>query len=68
MITLRLKFGTAYGLNRTLSLRYARQDATEEEVRTAMQAIIDNNIFIKGLVSILGAELVETSVTTLIEE
>ena len=55
MKTLRLKFGTADGKNRTLSLRYARQDATEEEVRTAMRHHRQQYIY-KGLVS-LGPNL-----------
>jgi hypothetical protein len=65
--TLRLKFGTADGKNRTLSLRYAREDVTDTEVKEAMQSLIDNNIFVKGLAAILGAELVETTVTPIIE-
>ncbi|HCA41352.1 MAG TPA: DUF2922 domain-containing protein [Aminobacterium sp.] len=67
MKSVRLKFGTSDGKKRTISLRYPRADITEPEVRSAMQALIDNNIFVNGLTAIASAEMVETTVTPLIE-
>jgi hypothetical protein len=67
MKSVRLKFGTSDGKKRTISLQYPRADITELEVRSAMQALIDNNIFVNSLTAIASAEMVETTVTPLIE-
>lgn len=67
MKTVRMRFGTANGETVSLSLGYAKDSLTEAEVRTAMQAVIDNPIFVTAPASIRSAELVDRTVTDLIE-
>jgi hypothetical protein len=67
MKTVRMRFGTADGATMSLSLGYAKDTLTEAEVRTAMQAVIDNPIFVTAPATVKSAELVDRTVTELIE-
>jgi hypothetical protein len=64
MKTLRMTFGTPVANeNLLLSLPYPREDLTQAEIETAMQAVIDHNIFVAGPNSRLGADIVDRTVT-----
>ena len=65
MKTLRMKFATDLGKSFAVSLNYARENVTPTEVEDAMQAAIDGDIFDSPLASIVGAELVDRTVTEL---
>lgn len=65
MKTLRMKFATDLGKSFAVSLNYAREDLTAAEVETAMQAAIDGDIFDSVLASMVGADLVDRTVTEL---
>ncbi|HOA77308.1 MAG TPA: DUF2922 domain-containing protein [Thermosynergistes sp.] len=66
MKTLRMIFNTADDDQWVLSLRYPKDDITAAEVETAMQTIVDNDVFVSGPVSIAGAEIVDRTVTELL--
>ena len=59
-------FGLANGKEWRISLSNPRSDLTASEVQTAMQAIIDNEIFLAGPDTIVGAQLVSRTTTKLI--
>lgn len=66
MKTVKMIFGKADGTKASLSLRYAKDDLTEAQIRSAMQAVIDNDALTAGVVSIVGAELIDRTVTDII--
>ncbi|MDD4836582.1 MAG: DUF2922 domain-containing protein [Dethiosulfovibrio sp.] len=66
MKTVKMIFGKVDGTKASLSLRYAKDDLTEAQVRSAMQAVIDNDALTAGVVSIVGAELIDRTVTDII--
>ena len=66
MKTVKMTFGRVDGTKASLSLRYAKDDLTEAQVRSAMQAVIDNDALTAGVVSIVGAELIDRTVTDII--
>jgi hypothetical protein len=61
-----MSFKTADDDTWTLSLRYPKAGLTAEEVQTAMQSLIDHPVFLAGAAAILGAEMVEQTITDLI--
>ncbi len=67
MKTLRMQFGTAEGGRWQLSLNYPREDLNAADVEAAMQELIDSNAFVEGLVGILAADIVDRTVTELID-
>lgn len=50
----------------TLSVRHPKADLQASAVQTAMQALIDHPVFLAGAASVIGAEIVEQTVTELI--
>lgn len=66
MKTIRMVFSTTQNKNYSLALRYAKDGLTEAQVRTAMQAVIDSDILTAPVNGIVGAELIETNVGTII--
>jgi len=65
MKTLRMKFATTEGKTFTISLNYAREDLTAGEVETAMEAMLDEELFAEGLAGLSGADIVDRTVTPL---
>ena len=65
MKTLRMKFATTEGKTFTISLNYAREDLTAGEVETAMESMLDEELFAEGLAGLSGADLVDRTVTPL---
>lgn len=65
MKTLRMKFATTEGSTFTLSLNYAREDLTSGEVETAMESLLDQEVFAEGLAGLSGADLVDRTTTPL---
>ncbi len=65
MKTLRMKFATTEGKTFTISLNYARDDLDPAEVETAMEAMLDEEIFAEGPAGLSGADLVDRTVTPL---
>ena len=63
--TLRMVFGTAAGEKWPMTLRYPKDDLDAEGVETAMQAVIDADIFASGLTDILAAQIIGRTVTDL---
>lgn len=63
--TLRMAFKTSDDENWTLNLRYAKAGLTATEVQTAMQALINHPVFLAAPATIVGAEVVEQTVTEL---
>jgi len=61
--TLRMHFTTASGDNWTMSLKYPKDGLTKAQVDTAMQAVIDSGIFLKGPAAIAGCDVVDRTVT-----
>ncbi|WP_213693208.1 DUF2922 domain-containing protein [Aminiphilus sp.] len=61
-----LIFGLASGKEWRISLSNPRTDLTALEVQTAMQAIIDSEVFTAGPDTIVGAQLVSRTTTKLI--
>jgi hypothetical protein len=64
--TLRMVFGTVVGAPRSLTHRYPKDDLTAQDVETAMQAIIDADVFASGLTEIVAAQIIDRTVTDLI--
>jgi hypothetical protein len=64
--TLRMVFGTVVGDPWSLTLRYPKDDLTAQDVETAMQAIIDADVFASGLTEIVAAQIIDRTVTDLI--
>lgn len=64
--TLRMSFKTVDDDTWTLSVRHPKAGLTAQEVRTAMQTLIDHPVFLAGAASILGAEVVEQTITDLL--
>ena len=67
MQTLKMVFGTIAGDPWSMTLSYPKADLTALNVETAMQAIIDADVFASGLTSILGAQIIDRVVTDLID-
>ncbi len=65
MKTLRMKFATTEGKTFTISLNYARDDLDAAEVETAMEAMLDEEMFAEGPAGLSGADLVDRTVTPL---
>lgn len=65
MKTLRMKFATTEGSTFTLSLNYAREDLTSGEVETAMESLLDQEVFAEGLAGLSGADIVDRTTTPL---
>ena len=63
--TLRMRYVTMEGANRTLSLNYPRSDLTANEVEDAMEAMMDEDFLAEGISAIAGADIVDRTVTTL---
>ncbi len=63
--TLRMKFATDLGRDTTISVNYCKDDLTAETVQGAMETLISNPVFVYGLSSSAGADIVERTVTTL---
>ena len=61
-----MSFKTSDDEDWTLNLRFVRADVTALEVQTAMQALIDHPVFLAAPATIVGAELVEQTVTYLV--
>ncbi len=66
MKSLRMVFGTVSGDDWSLTLRYPKEGITAAEVTTAMQSVIDSGVFTSGLNSILSAEVIERTVSELV--
>lgn len=66
MKSVRLVFKKAFGGNMSITMRYAKDGLTEAQVRTAMQAVIDNDALTPGVTEIVGAEIIDHNVTDLI--
>ena len=66
MKTLRMKFATDLGKTFIVSLGYAKDSLSAAEVETAMDAVIDGDIFATPLLSVAGAELVDRTVTDIL--
>lgn len=66
MKTVKMTFGRDDGSRASLSLRYAKEDLNEAQVRGAMQAVIDNEVLVPAVVSIVGAELIDRTVSDII--
>ena len=66
MKTFRMKFLTDLGKTFVVSLNYAKETISAAEAEAAMDAVIDNDIFDQALVSIVGAELVDRTVTEIL--
>jgi hypothetical protein len=64
--TLRMVFGTVVGDPWSLTLLYPKDDLTAQDVETAMQAIIDADVFASGLTEIVAAQIIDRTVTDLI--
>jgi hypothetical protein len=64
--TLRMVFGTVVGDPWSLTLRYPKDNLTAQDVETAMQAIIDADVFASGLTEIVAAQIIDRTVTDLI--
>jgi hypothetical protein len=64
--TLRMVFGTVAGEKWPMTLRYPKDDLDAQDVQTAMQAVIDADIFASGLNDILAAQIIGRTVTDLI--
>lgn len=64
--TLRMVFGTVAGDPWSLTLRYPKENLTAQDVETAMQAIIDADVFASGLTEIVSAQIIDRVVTDLI--
>ncbi|KAA0955511.1 DUF2922 domain-containing protein [Sporosarcina sp. ANT_H38] len=67
--TLQLNFSTASGKKVTLTVDEPRADLTPQSIETAMQEIIDANVFeINGapLATVVGARVIERNVTELV--
>ncbi|QTX31914.1 DUF2922 domain-containing protein [Aminithiophilus ramosus] len=64
--TLRLHFEDTMGEKVTLSLANVRGDLTAQEVQTAMDALVATPVFGYGPAAVLGADLVDRTVTELI--
>ncbi|MGI5901491.1 MAG: DUF2922 domain-containing protein [Desulfitobacteriia bacterium] len=65
---LRMTFSTVGGGSSNLTLPAPREDLTAEEIRDAMQLIIDKNIFLASggeLIGIKGIKIIETTVNDL---
>lgn len=67
MQTLKMVFGTVAGDPWSMTLSYPKADLTALNVETAMDAVIDADVFASGLTSILGAQLIDRVVTDLID-
>lgn len=67
MQTLKMVFETAAGDPCSMSLNYPKADLTALEVETAMQAIINADIFASGLTGIVAAQIIDRVVTDLID-
>ncbi|MDI9393784.1 MAG: DUF2922 domain-containing protein [Synergistota bacterium] len=65
--TLKMVFDTAVGDPWSLTLRYPKETLTALDVETAMQSIIDADIFASGLTGILAAQIIDRTVTDLID-
>lgn len=66
MKTLRMKFATDLGNTYTLSMSYAKDGLTADEVEAAMQVLMDGDIFDAPFDGIVGAEVVDRTVTELL--
>ena len=64
--TLKMVFDTAVGDPWSLTLRYPKDNLTAQDVETAMQAIIDADVFASGLTEIVAAQIIDRTVTDLI--
>jgi hypothetical protein len=64
--TLKMTFKCSDDDTWTLNLRYAKDGITAQEVQTVMQTIIDHPVFLHEPATIVGAELVEQTVTELV--
>ncbi len=64
--TLKMSFKTVDDDKWTLNLRYAKSGLTAGEVQTAMQTLIDHPVFLAGVTAVVGAEVVEQTVTELV--
>lgn len=67
-VTLQMSFATELGKTVTISIPDPKPGLTEAEVRLAMQAIIDKDVFTSAsgsLVEIKGAKVVARDVTPL---
>ena len=71
-VTLELKFGTADGKTRSLSVKNPKSGLTSAELQPAMAAIIGLNVFeVKGVnpyASVNSARYVERTVTDVITD
>lgn len=72
MLTKRLEliFQNVDGARASISVQDPKDDLTENDVRMAMQTVIDKNIFTTSggdLARIMGARIVTTEVSELIE-
>ncbi len=63
-----MHFSTAGGDKWTMNLKYPQEGLTEAQVTTAMQAVIDSALFLKNPTGILGADVVDRSVTEIFGE
>jgi len=64
--TLRMVFGTSDNDKMSISLSYPKDDLTADDVRTAMQSVIDNSIFTDDINSVVSASVTDRVVTDLI--
>lgn len=66
MKTLRMEFSTPEGKNFLVSLSNVKDGLTETAVRTAMNALVAQNVFTSTLEAVVGAEVVDRTATVLI--
>ncbi|MDR1651662.1 MAG: DUF2922 domain-containing protein [Synergistaceae bacterium] len=64
-LTLGMKFDTAAGKPKTVSLQPCRENLTADEVKAAMDAFIASGVFVYDPTAKLGASIIERTVTTL---
>jgi hypothetical protein len=64
-LTLGMKFETASGKTKTISVQPCRPDLTAEEVEDVMDVMIDSDVLAYDPVGKLGAQIVERTTTTL---
>ena len=67
-LTLEMKFNTANGKTITLSVSDPKENITSTEVVTAMQSIIDQDVFHNegyAIVGISGARMIERNISDL---
>lgn len=70
-LNLVMTFKNEGGKNSTLTVKNVKADLSKETIQAAMEAILENNVFVTplgDLKTIISAELVEKTVTDMLKE